>query len=92
MPSFGWAQTVQSATALLERLKNEKVFWRQFTVAKELVTLRDTSVLQELTGWLNREDRHLRGNAAFVFAGLGDDRGFDVIHAILKDRSDRPLH
>jgi hypothetical protein len=26
---------------------------------------------------------HLRGNAAFVFASLGDERGFDVILSIL---------
>jgi HEAT repeat protein len=30
-----------------------------------------------------------RGNAAFIFASLGDDRGFDVIKAILEDRSTR---
>ena len=28
-----------------------------------------------------------RGNAAFVFARLGDDRGLEVIQAILEDRS-----
>lgn len=35
------------------------------------------------------DDRHLRGNAAFIFAELGDPRGFDVIVAILDDRSER---
>jgi HEAT repeat protein len=30
---------------------------------------------------------HLRGNAAFIFASLGDDRGFQVIRAILENRS-----
>jgi HEAT repeat protein len=30
-----------------------------------------------------------RGNAAFVFARLGDDRGFQVIRAILEDRSSK---
>jgi HEAT repeat protein len=28
-----------------------------------------------------------RGNAAFIFARLGDDRGFQVIKSILEDRS-----
>jgi HEAT repeat protein len=28
-----------------------------------------------------------RGNAAFIFARLGDDRGFQVIKVILEDRS-----
>jgi HEAT repeat protein len=40
---------------------------------------------------LTHEDRHLRGNAAFIFAGLGDPRGFDVIEAILRDYSERPV-
>ena len=79
-----------SATELLDRFKNEKVFWRQIDVAKKIVALHDTSVLPKLVGWLNHDDRHLRGNVAFIFAGLGDDRGFAVINVILKDRSDRP--
>ena len=32
----------------------------------------------------------MRANAALVFAGLGDARGFDVLVSILSDRSDRP--
>lgn len=79
-----------SAAALLDQFKNEKVFWRQIDVAKKIVALHDISVLPKLAGWLNHDDRHLRGNVAFIFAGLGDDRGFEVIKAILKDRSDRP--
>jgi HEAT repeat protein len=79
-----------SATELLDQFKNEKVFWRQLEVAKKIVALHDTGVLPKLVSWLNHDDRHLRGNAAFIFAGLGDDRGFEVINAILEDRSDRP--
>jgi HEAT repeat protein len=33
------------------------------------------------------EDMRRRGNAAFIFASLGDDRGLQVIKAILEDRS-----
>lgn len=33
----------------------------------------------------------MRGNAAFVFAALGDRQGFDVIVDILGDRSDRRM-
>jgi len=40
--------------------------------------------------WLSHEDRHIRGNVAFVFGGFGDPRGFQVITDILSDRSDRP--
>jgi len=78
------------ASHLLEGFKKTKVFWQQFDVAKQIVALHDTGLLQELTSWLTNEDRHLRGNAAFIFAGLGDERGFDVIVAILTDYSYRP--
>ena len=44
-------------------------------------------MLQDLEPWLSNEDMHARGNAAFIFASLGDDRGFQVIKAILEDRS-----
>jgi HEAT repeat protein len=79
-----------SPRQLLDQFLNTPVFWRQFEIAKQIVALHDPSVLPELVGWLNHEDRHLRGNAAFIFASLGDDRGFEVIRAILADRSSRP--
>ena len=31
------------------------------------------SVLQDLEPWLSHPDMHERRNAAFIFAGLGDD-------------------
>jgi hypothetical protein len=49
-----------------------------------------SSVLPSLARWLSHADRHVRGNAAFIFGGLGDPRGFQVITDILTDRSDRP--
>jgi hypothetical protein len=79
-----------SSAALVEQFKSEKVSWRQFAIAKEIVDRHDASVLPSLVGWLSHEDRHLRGNAAFIVAGLGDARGFQVIADILSDRSDRP--
>jgi hypothetical protein len=82
-------RTVASA-ALVEKFKSERVFWRQFTIAKEIVDRHDSSVLPTLLAWLSHEDRHLRGNAAFIFGRLGDPRGFQVITDILTDRSDRP--
>jgi HEAT repeat protein len=75
---------------LLEQFKSTGVFWQQLEVAQKVVEVRDASVLPQLESWLSQEDRHLRGNAAFLFAALGDHRGFDVITAILNDRSDRP--
>lgn len=79
-----------SSAALVEQFKSETVFWRQFTIAKEIVDRHDPSVLPSLVPWLSYEDRHARGNAAFIFGGLGDPRGFQVITDILTDRSDRP--
>jgi HEAT repeat protein len=76
---------------MAEQFKGESVFWRQFTIAKEIVDRHDSSVLPSLVAWLSHEDRHARGNAAFIFGGLGDPRGFQVITDILTDRSDRPL-
>jgi HEAT repeat protein len=78
------------ATPLLEQFKSEEVFWRQLEIAKKLVAAKDASVLRDLADGLHHEDRHLRGNVAFIFASFGDDRGFDVICKILEDRSDRP--
>jgi len=82
-------RSVSTAT-LVERFKSEKVFWRQVPIANEIVDRHDLSVLPSLVDWLTNEDRHIRGNVAFIFAGLGDPRGLQVITDILTDRSDRP--
>ncbi|MGC4054429.1 MAG: hypothetical protein QM757_35565 [Paludibaculum sp.] len=73
---------------LIERFESEKVFWRQFEIAKSIAERNDPSVLPRLEPWLTHNDRHLRGNAAFIFGRLGDRRGFDVIVAILGDHSE----
>ena len=78
---------IESASGLVEQFESTTVFWKQFDVAKKIVALHDKSVLQPLEPWLGNEDMHRRGNAAFIFASLGDDRGFQVITAILEDRS-----
>lgn len=77
----------ERTSELAEQFKTTATFWKQFEVAKQIVALHDKSVLQELEPWLSNEDMHLRGNAAFIFASLGDDRGFQVIKAILENRS-----
>jgi HEAT repeat protein len=74
---------------LLGEFKSATFFWRQLEIAKRIVALRDRSVLPKLAGWLEHDDRHVRGNAAFIFASLGDQRGFEVIQSILTDESDR---
>jgi hypothetical protein len=78
-----------SSAALVAQFKREEV-WRQFTIAKEIADRHDSSVLPSLVAWLSHEDRHVRGNVAFIFGRLGDPRGFQVITDILTDRSDRP--
>jgi hypothetical protein len=86
-PSVGG--TLPLAT-LIDQFRREKVFWRQFEIAKQIAQRRDPSVLPSLTDWLTHEDRHIRGNTAFIFGSLGDPRGFTTISGILGDRSDRP--
>jgi hypothetical protein len=79
--------SAQTAGGLLEQFENTTIFWKQFEVAKKIVALHDKGVLRQLEPWLSNTDMHRRGNAAFIFARLGDDRGFQVIKAILADRS-----
>jgi hypothetical protein len=79
-----------SGSVLVDQFKNEKVFWRQFEVAKEIEKRHDASVLSSLVDWLDHEDRHIRGNVAFLFGRLGDAHGLQVISDILTDRSERP--
>lgn len=76
--------------SLLAEFSSSTVFWQQFEVAKQIVKTGDASILKDLEPWLSRDDRHLRGNAAFVFAGLGDPRGLETILAMLTDESIRP--
>ena len=80
----------QTIDQLLDEFEKTEVDWRQLEVAKRVVSRRDSRVLQRLEPWLENEDRHLRGNAAFIFAGLGDPRGLKTIGSILSDRSERP--
>ncbi len=82
--------TTQSSDALVEQFKNEEVFWKQMEIAKAIVGRHDVSVLPPLAEWLGHQDRHIRGNVAFVFASLGDPRGLKTITGILADRSERP--
>jgi HEAT repeat protein len=92
-PQVIYSQQSPSVHELPRQFQAESVFWRQFDPAQAIVAANDTSVLPELEPWLRHQDRGLRGNAAFIFARLGDPRGFDVILAILGDRSEkRAIH
>ncbi len=84
---LGQAQQGRSPAQLLRQFEGESSFWRQFQVAQAIVAGNDASILPNLEPWLTHQDRHLRGNAAFIFGRFGDSRGFDTIVAILGDRS-----
>lgn len=88
--SAAWAPAPETAR-LVERFTSEPVFWKQFDRAKALADTGDRVVLGLIEWLLVDEDRHIRANAAYVYARLGDERGFEVLEEILADRSERPL-
>jgi hypothetical protein len=79
-----------STEALVAKFKSEKVFFQQLEIAQQIVARHEPGVIPSLIGGLTHQDRHIRGNAAFIVGGLGDPRGFQVIAEMLDDRSDRP--
>ena len=91
----GWLRVIASdkemqalsVRDLLDRFKAEKVFWRQFEIGQALAAANDRAAIAELEAWLTHDDRHVRGNVAFVLGRLGDPRGFQTIAEILADRS-----
>ena len=81
----------RSATELVTAFRQTPVFWKQYQVAQQIVSLKEPSVLPELSGYLSDQDRHTRANAAFIFAALGDMRGLNALLVILNDQSYRPM-
>src|SRR5689334_1275486 len=55
-----------STETLLARFKQENVFWQQLDIGRALAETADRRVIPELAARLGDDDRHLRGNAAFV--------------------------
>ena len=88
-------QQSRSVSELLRQFQGETVFWRQFEVATAIVSANDTTVLPQLEPWLTHEDRELRGNAAFIFARLGDSRqgicSAGAVHSCMGDRAREAL-
>ncbi|MCW5965220.1 MAG: HEAT repeat domain-containing protein [Bryobacterales bacterium] len=91
--SFLCAAQVQVAPSvkLLDEFHGAEYFWQQQAVGEKIIALGDKSVLERVESGLSHEDRHYRGNVAMIFAGLGDDRGWEVLSTMLTDRSDRPI-
>jgi HEAT repeats len=84
-----WVDRSLPTPALVDAFMHEEFFSRQLDIARAIVERRDASVLPGLVSFLAHNDRHIRGNAAFMFAALGDSRGFPTIVEILSDRSYR---
>ena len=74
----------------IDRFKQEKMFFQQFEIGRAIAAANDRGAIAELEAWLAHDNRHVRGNVAFVLARLGDPRGFQAIAEILADRSPRP--
>jgi hypothetical protein len=88
---IAWDKGMQALSSweLLNRFKQERTFTQQFEIGRRLAATNDQSVIAELEPWLTHDDRHVRGNAAFVLGRLGDPRGFQTIATILVDRAPR---
>jgi hypothetical protein len=84
------ADANSAAVQLVDEFKSTKSFWQQFEQAEGIWSAHNTNTLPLLADGLTNEDRHVRGNVAFVFAALGDERGFETLRQILADKSARP--
>ena len=60
-----------SLSELVEEFRAAAIFWQQAEIGEKIVALGRTGGLGRLEPWLAHEDRHIRGNVAFVFAALG---------------------
>jgi len=80
-------QSNVSASTLVTEFHTTSVFYEQLEVGKKIVALHDKSVLAPLEISLASDDRHERANAAYVFGGLGDERGIKTLRRILEDRT-----
>jgi HEAT repeat protein len=85
------AQPTNELSSLLAEFREASDFLNQLETAQKLVDLGDAKAVPPMEVWLEDEDRHVRGNAAFVLAGLGEQRGLAPLFEILDDYSDRPL-
>ncbi|HTV00754.1 MAG TPA: HEAT repeat domain-containing protein [Luteitalea sp.] len=91
VPAPATAQQPASIESLVKEFHAAQYFWQQLEVAKRLVAAGDRRAVDVFEPYLTHEDRHLRGNAAYVLAGLQDTKGFLVIAGMLTDRAARPV-
>src|SRR5688572_27262081 len=70
---------------LLVAYPNGAYFWQQTDIARRLVALGDPAVVDSIEPYLDMTNRRRRCNAAYVLAGLGDDRGVEILVQELED-------
>jgi len=70
---------------LIAEFATAEYFWQQTDIARELIAAGDRSVIAAIQPYLETNDRRRRCNAAFVLAGLGDERGTVVLISELED-------
>ncbi len=85
--SFCVSAATPEVTQLIDRFQTESVFWKQQEIANEIAKVATPADLSSVEPWLSHKDRRVRGNAAYLFALLGDQRGLATIEGILADNS-----
>ena len=85
--SFCVSAASPEVSQLIEGFKAESVFWKQQAIANEIAKVATADDLSSLEPWLGHKDRRVRGNAGYLFAQLGDQRGLATIEGILADES-----
>ncbi|MCL5669979.1 MAG: HEAT repeat domain-containing protein [Acidobacteria bacterium] len=91
--------TTGSAGQLVRQFVCEPAFWKQFEIGKKIVADHDKSVLPKLKSLLFPQETPLlpptehalltKENVAFVFASLGNGRGFQILKEMLENRSNQ---
>lgn len=83
------AQVSSSPSTDIARLIGEfasaEFFWQQTDIARELIATGDRSAIVTIRPYLETNDRRRRCNAAFVLAGLDDERGTAILISELED-------
>jgi HEAT repeat protein len=78
----------EDTRTLIDRFTDAQYDWQRPDVADDIASQLRVVDLKPLESWLSDPSRHRRGSAAYLFAKVGDPRGFATILGILSDRSD----
>ena len=70
---------------LIGEFATAEYFWQQTDIGRKLVATGDRSVIVAMQPYLETNDRRRRCNAAFVLAGVGDERGAAILISELED-------